>query len=156
MKTLLIMRHAKSDWSTSVADFDRPLNKRGRRDVPRLARLLKALPTGPGRILSSPALRARETAQGLALEVELVFDERLYLADSQTLAAALGEQEEALESLLVVGHNPGLEEWIASLCGCRLRLPTGGLAALEFAVDRWSRIAPGEGQLQWFVIPLLI
>ncbi len=158
MKTLLVMRHAKSDWSAAAADFDRPLNKRGRRDTPLMARLLQALEMGPQRLLASPAARARETAQGLAamLEAELAFDERLYLAVPRTLTAVLGEQDRALESLLVVGHNPGLEEWLSWLCGCRLRLPTAGLAALHLELDGWGQVRQGQGQLQWFATPRLV
>lgn len=158
MKTLLIMRHAKSDWSTAQAYFDRPLNKRGRRDVSLLARLIGRLEERPRLILSSPALRARETAEGLSAALgscTLAFDQRLYLAPPQVLGAVLGEQDDRCDPLLVIGHNPGLEEWLVLLCGARSRLPTAGLAALAVEAERWSELEPGQGQLQWLFIPRL-
>ncbi|MBI2505758.1 MAG: histidine phosphatase family protein [Candidatus Latescibacteria bacterium] len=158
MKTLLVMRHAKSDWSAAQADFDRPLNKRGRRDVPQLARLLGTLEEGPRLILSSPAARARETAEGLGTVLDsgvLVFDQRLYLAPPQVLGVVLGEQDDRCDPLLVIGHNPGLEEWLSLLCGGSLRLTTAGLAALELEAERWSEVRPGLGRLQWLFIPRL-
>lgn len=158
MKTLLIMRHAKSDWSTAGADFDRPLNKRGRRDVPLLARLLASLEERPRLILSSPAARARETAEGLSAALNscaLAFDPRLYLAPPQTLGAVLGEQDDRCDPLLVIAHNPGLEEWLALLCGAGGHLPTAGLAALQVEAERWSEVRPGQGRLQWFFVPRL-
>ena len=158
MKTLSVMRHAKSDRSVVQADFDRPLNHRGRRDVPQLARLLRPLEERPQLILASPARRARETAEGLAAALEpcaLAFDQRLYLAPPQVLGAVLGEQDDRYASLLVVAHNPGLEEWLTLLCGGSFHLPTAGLAALHLEVERWSQVGAGQGQLQWFFIPRL-
>ena len=158
MKILSIMRHAKSDQSVAQADFDRPLNNRGRRDVPQLTRLLRPLEERPQLILASPARRARETAEGLAAALApcaLAFDERLYLASPQILGTVLGEQDDRYTSLLVVAHNPGLEEWLALLCGGRLQLPTAGLAALRLEVERWSQVGTGQGQLLWFFIPRL-
>ncbi|MSR82706.1 MAG: histidine phosphatase family protein [Candidatus Latescibacteria bacterium] len=157
VKTLLIMRHAKSDWSTAGADFDRPLNKRGRQAVPQVAHLLSGLEEKPRLILSSPAARARETAEGLAaaLDCDLIFDPRLYLAPPQTLGAVLGEQDDRCDPLLVMGHNPGLEEWLALLGGGVCHLPTAGLAALALEAERWSEVRAGQGRLQWFFIPRL-
>lgn len=158
MKTLLIMRHAKSDWSTAGADFDRPLNKRGRQAVPLMARLLGGLEERPRLILSSPAARARETAEGLGAALDscaLAFDPRLYLAPPQTLGAVLAEQDDRCDPLLVIGHNPGLEEWLTLLCGAGGHLPTAGLAALAVEVERWSELEPGQGRLQWLFIPRL-
>lgn len=158
MKTLLIMRHAKSDWSTAGADFDRPLNKRGRQAVPLVAHLLSGLEEKPRLILSSPAARARETAEGLAAALDscdLTFDPRLYLAPPQTLGAVLGEQDDRCDPVLVMGHNPGLEEWLALLGGGVCHLPTAGLAALALEAERWSEVRAGQGRLQWFFIPRL-
>jgi len=162
MKTLLIMRHAKSDYPPDVADdFDRPLNKRGRKDVPRMARLLRAFGPLPDCILSSPAARARQTAEGMASgldlsEKSLLFDQRLYLAGSEALIQTIGELPDPGATALVIGHNPGLEQWLGQICGCRARLPTAGLAALRLDIPCWSEIQRVRGQLQWLVIPRLV
>jgi phosphohistidine phosphatase len=161
MKTLLIMRHAKSDYPPHIAnDFERPLNKRGNKDVPRMAGVLQGTALIPDQVLSSPARRARQTAEGMAagmgLAPTILFDERLYLAAPQTLAEVTAELPDGCETALVVAHNPGLEEWILRLCGGQLRLPTAGLVALHLNVPRWARIQAARGQLQWFVIPRLI
>lgn len=162
MKNLLIMRHAKSAYPADVADdFDRPLNKRGSKDVPLMADLLRSFGPTPECILSSPAARARETAEGMisglgAADEILLFDERLYLADPATLTRATGELPDSYGTLLVIAHNPGLEQWIARLCGCSLRLPTAGLAMLQFGAHPWSALQSVRCQLQWFVLPRLV
>lgn len=157
MKILLIMRHAKSDYPADVAhDIDRPLNKRGRKDVPRMAAVLHSFAQIPERILSSPAQRARETAEGVAGDAELLFDERLYMAGPETLAEVVAALPADCDSAMVVAHNPGLEDWIGHLCGARLRLPTAGLAALHLDVPRWDQIHGASAELQWFVTPRLV
>jgi phosphohistidine phosphatase len=126
--------------------------------VPQLARLLGGLEEKPRLILSSPAARARETAEGLAAALDscdLAFDPRLYLASPQTLGAVLGEQDDRCDPLLVIGHNPGLEEWLALLGGGACHLPTAGLAALQLEAERWSGVGTGQGRLLWFFIPRL-
>jgi len=162
MKTLLVMRHAKSDWSEpGASDFDRPLNKRGRKDVPRMARFLKALaPPGDGApgILSSPAARAKETAEGMAasLGAPIVHDGRLYGADPATLSDVLAGFDPELGSCLVVAHNPGLEAWISHLCGARVRLATATVACLHLAIDDWSALRDHCAHLEWLITPKLL
>jgi phosphohistidine phosphatase len=162
MKNLLIMRHAKSAYPPDVTDdFDRPLNGRGQKDAPRVARLLGAFGPTPERIVSSPALRARETAEmvaaGLEMSAELLsLDERLYLASTDVLNQVAGELPDALSSVLIVAHNPGMEQWIGRLCGGNVRMPTAGLAAVELPISRWIDVERVRGQLQWLVIPRLI
>ena len=122
MKTLFLMRHAKSDWSDSAqSDFDRPLNKRGLSDTPRMGALLSSDGGLTDFVLSSPANRARQTAE-LVIEsgqpeVALGFDERLYLADSSTLSQIVRSADEGCEAGLVIAHNPGMENWLADLSG---------------------------------------
>ena len=161
MKTLLLMRHAKSDWSDSAQlDFDRPLNKRGRFDAPRMAALLKWEGDLADFILSSPANRARQTAE-LIMEsgrgdVALGFDERLYLADSSTLSQVVRSSDNSCESGLVIAHNPGMEDWLTDLSGCELQFPTAAMACVQLDIGRWSDIVDGCGQLRWFVPPRLL
>lgn len=161
MKTLFLMRHAKSDWSnSSQSDFDRPLNKRGLADAPRLAAPLSIGSGLTDFVLSSPANRARHTAELIIesgnLEVVLGFDERLYLADSSTLSQVVRSADEGCESGLVVAHNPGMESWLADLSGCALRFPTAALACVQLDIGRWADVVDGCGQLQWFVTPRLL
>ena len=161
MKTLLIMRHAKSDRPPDIPDdFDRPLNKRGKKDVPHMARVLRSGGLIPDQILSSPAQRARQTAEGMAAGMDItapiLFDEGLYMASSQSLTRVVAELPDTSASALVVAHNPGLEEWIESLCGGGLCLPTAGLALIHLDTSRWAELSAERGQLQWFVIPRLI
>ena len=157
MKTLLVMRHAKSDWTVpGQSDFERTLNDRGLRDLPRMSCVLRAWGE-PEHILSSSAARARDTAERIVADAEAIrFDDRLYLADPQTLTSVVQQTDGGVESVLVVAHNPGLEDWIGELCGCRLRLPTAALACLQLDLRRWGELCSGNGQLQWFIIPRLL
>ncbi len=161
MKTLLLMRHAKSDWSDSAqSDFDRPLNKRGRSDAPRMAVLLNSAGCLADFVLSSPANRARQTAELVMesgrIDGTLGFDERLYLADSSTLSQVVRSAADSCESGLVIAHNPGMEDWLTDLSGCGLRFPTAAMACVQLDIGRWSDIVDGCGQLQWFVTPRLV
>jgi phosphohistidine phosphatase len=114
MKTLLILRHAKSSWKDSgISDFERPLNARGKRAADLIGRFMKKKKLRPDLILSSTAARARETI-GLVLEsarlvVELRYDERLYLASADRLAEIVSQIEDDRSQVMIVGHNPGME-----------------------------------------------
>lgn len=120
-RTLLILRHAKSDRDgDAIDDFARPLSARGRRDAPRMGRWLRAHGLRPDLVLSSPALRARQTTEAVleALELpqeRLRYDDRLYLAGVDTLLAVITECPARTGMLLLVGHNPGLEELLERL-----------------------------------------
>ena len=116
------MRHAKSDWQSGADnDFDRPLNKRGRRAAVEIGALLKKRIKPPDMVISSPALRARQTIERLFLQTgwrleRLKFDQALYLANLARLIDVCGEHEDK-STLMVVGHNPGLEDLLVHLCG---------------------------------------
>ena len=161
MKILLIMRHAKSDRAAGSADdFHRPLAHRGHTDLPLMAQLLRSSNLIPELIISSPATRARETAEGMAAGLKVAdrlrFDERLYLAGPPTLTAVVSEQPKPVQSILVIAHNPGLEEWLHRLCGCQARLPTAGLAVLQVELEDWAGLSTAPAQLEWFVLPRLV
>ncbi len=154
------MRHAKSDWSRpDRADFDRPLNKRGRKDVPRVAEFLEACAEPPDLVLASAAVRAQETAVRLVEELEegpqLVLDGRLYMAGPEALSEVLAATAGKAGTALVIAHNPGLEQWIARLTGARVRLPTAAVARVDLDVPRWEGPLD-EGALQWLVTPRLL
>ena len=160
MKSLLIMRHAKSDYPADVPnDFERPLNKRGVKDSPRMARVVLGADLVPD-LIGSPARRAQETVSGLVdggLRTRATsVDDRLYLADTQTLYEVISELPKECTSAMILGHNPGLESWIEELCGCRLRLPTAGVVAIDLSCTVWDQSYNAQGQLQWFQIPRLM
>jgi phosphohistidine phosphatase len=140
---LMLMRHAKSDRSDPGArDFDRPLTGRGRKAVPQMAKWLRKEGFAPGVILSSPAVRARETALLLARELEIreseiAWDEDIYDADLATLLRVIRRRTET--DLLLVGHNPGFDDLLCHLCreppscdGEGKLLTTAAIAVLEF------------------------
>lgn len=155
---LLLLRHAKSDWAQDCDDFDRPLNKRGRRDAPRMGAWLAAHGLMPDRVLSSPARRARQTTEAVceALQIpagRIVWDRRLYMAPLPLLLGILMDIPADTRRLLLVGHNPGLEDLLVHLAREPLPpspdaklLPTAGLAHLR--LDRgWQAAPQGTAEL---------
>lgn len=149
MKTLLLLRHAKSSWDDeSVPDHDRPLNRRGKKSAPMMGRLILKEGLTPERIYSSTAVRARKTAEAVARtcrvrdRLELV--ENLYLAPAGTLLAeAQSRTPEPVERVLLVGHNPGMEDLVEALSGHRERFPTAALAVFELGIDAWADLGLG-------------
>ncbi|MCA9296997.1 MAG: histidine phosphatase family protein [Phycisphaerales bacterium] len=140
---LLLMRHAKSSWKDhSLADHDRPLNKRGRRDAPRMGARLGEAGLVPQVIVSSTAERARETAELLAAGCvpvpRLTFLRELYHGDDMDYERAIRQVDDACRCLLVIGHNPGLEEIIARVSHESCRMPTAAIAVLELDLSRWD------------------
>jgi phosphohistidine phosphatase len=153
MKTLLLMRHAKSSWKDSdLADHERPLNKRGRSDAPRMGQVLCDRELVPQRILCSSALRARQTAEAVAnttgFQGEVSYLDRLYLAEADEYIAALRELPDTIERVLIIGHNPGLETVLQMLSGRIESLPTAVIAYLVLPVRQWSEVSPEtDGEL---------
>lgn len=144
VKTLLVLRHAKSSWNdTSLDDHERPLNKRGRRDAPRMGEWVRDHQLIPDVIISSDAVRARLTAEAVAEAAryagEIRLDPRLYAASRADILTVLGAgQETQAGTVMIVGHNPGLEELVAQLTGEQRNLPTAALAQIVLPIDRWS------------------
>jgi len=152
MKTLFLLRHAKSSWKEAdIADFDRPLNERGRRAAPFMGRLLKERGFAPDLIISSPAKRARKTAKlvkaGGEYEAEIVFDDRIYEASASTLLYVAGEIDDSIDSVMLVGHNPGMEGAVRVLTGRPEPMPTAAVAVIDLDIDTWKQIASGRGTL---------
>lgn len=135
-KTLYIARHAKSSWDdASLSDFERPLNKRGKKDAPFMAKLLKEKGIKPDLILSSPAKRAKTTAKHYHEELgsKLKFDERIYEASLMSLIYLAQETFEHVDSLMIVGHNPGLTMLNDRLSDKSIyNIPTCAVVAIEF------------------------
>lgn len=158
MKTLLLLRHAKSSWDQpSLPDFDRPLAERGKRDAPRMGKALRERGPHPELIISSPAARTRATIKAIAasarFEAEIQFEECVYGASSAELITLIRRLPQEKASAMIVGHNPGLEDLVARLTGRPERMPTAALACIEFQVDRWEDVEGGEGKLAWLLTP---
>jgi len=161
MKQLLLLRHAKSSWSDDATpDFARPLAPRGERDAPAMGERLRSHGVTITRIVSSPALRARRTAELVAAalghsehDVQLVPE--LYLAAPRTILDVVARQIDAVDSLLIVGHNPGLTELANGLLP-ELDLddlPTAGVVALRCHTPHWARVATAARELAFYDFP---
>jgi phosphohistidine phosphatase len=152
------MRHAKSSWGDpSLADFERPLNERGRKAAPLVGRFRRKQRLRPDLVLSSPAERARQTAalviEAAGLKAPLRYDERIYEATPSRLAEVVSQVEEAVGELLLVGHNPGLAGLLELLAGESRRVPTAALARVALDVEKWGRLRAGVGRVELFVRP---
>jgi phosphohistidine phosphatase len=158
MKTLYLLRHAKSSWKDAgLADFDRPLNERGRRAAPFMGRLMRDRGADVDLIISSPAKRARKTAklflEAGGFETDVLNDERIYEASPSTLMYVAGEIDDRFSSVVLVGHNPGMEGLIRALTGQSEPMPTAAIAIIKLAIDSWKDIAAGVGVLATVIRP---
>jgi phosphohistidine phosphatase len=145
MKTVLLMRHAKSSWAESgLSDHERPLNDRGEMAAARMGRLLVQQNLSPDAILHSTAARARDTARRAAkagaLSASLEARRELYLAAPEAYIAVLQALPSRVGCVLVVGHNPGLEELVTTLSGRHERMPTAALAELSLDIGEWPEL----------------
>jgi phosphohistidine phosphatase len=168
MIRLLLLRHAKSDWSDAgLADRDRPLSKRGRESAPVIGRHMREKGWIPDLVLSSPATRTRQTL-GLVLDrigtsPNITFDETLYdFGSGERLLAAIKEHGGNAKTLMLVGHNPAIERLALLLAGkgetealaaMERKFPTAALAVIDFQAKAWSSIKPAKGTLMAFVTP---
>lgn len=156
---LILMRHAKSSWDTPAQDdFDRPLNDRGYRSAAALGDWLRAKGHVPDQILCSSARRTRETLEGLQLmDIDAQYQERLYHAAPQTLAAALTEATG--QTVLIIAHNPGIAGFAARMVTrppAHVKFfdyPTGATLVAQFKAQSWDRAAPGSGTPTDFTVP---
>lgn len=166
MKTLTLLRHAKSGWDDTVSrDFDRPLNPRGRKAARTIGFEMKARGLGFDLVLASPARRVIETLEEVAVSygpLDARYDERLYLASAATLLDMVRTAPDQVERLLLVGHNPGLEE-IALILSSRdgtglrgeveIKYPTGTVAEIELPTERWAEVKERTGKIVRFIRP---
>lgn len=167
MRRIFLLRHAKSSWDIEgQEDFDRPLNQRGRNSVPAVGAYLRAQEIAPDLILCSTACRTRET---LALllpflrgEATIRLEDRLYLASADRLAAALKLLDNAVRQVLIIAHNPGIQELALSLAAkdrsgerraMESKFPTAALAEIDLPGRPWSSLEPHAGRLVRFVTP---
>jgi phosphohistidine phosphatase len=157
MKTVLIMRHAKSSWDKAfTADHDRPLKKRGKHDSPRMGRLIREQDLVPDLIITSSAKRAVATAEAVALacgyEHEIEVTREFYHAGVDAYIDWLQSLPDHCHRVLIVGHNPGMEELLEELTGTWQRMPTAALAEVRFPLTFWSgldEMTVGEMKNLW-------
>jgi phosphohistidine phosphatase len=167
MTILALMRHAKSEWGDGgVADFDRPLNKRGRRSAERVGKELKVRRVRFDRVIASPAIRVRETLErlerGYGQQLPVEFDPRIYDANLATLFELVRTIPASVHAPLLIGHNPGLHQLALALTlpdasGLREQLtenlPTGALALIEFSAVRWDEVRQQSGTVRELILP---
>ena len=157
--TLMLLRHAKSDWESGAAsDHQRPLAKRGRKSAPLIGQFLQNGAGVPQQVICSTALRARQSwelvAKELANPPEVVFNDALYATTAAAVITLLRDYQGSATRLLLVGHEPTWSMLVSELCGggC-VRMPTAALAAITFSCDRWQDLASGAGTLTGLVTP---
>lgn len=150
-RQLILLRHAKSSWKHDLPDHERPLNKRGRRDAPRIGAAIAELGWVPERVVCSTAARTRETLRRVIDQLsplpEITFDERLYLGDLAEIRGALDALPAELGRVMVVGHNPGWEDAVEQLSGIPTRITTCNAALLEGAGGSWGAALQGAWDL---------
>ena len=158
MKTLFLLRHAKSSWKDqSLPDFERPLNRRGKDAAEKVGRYLKRELIVPELVLSSPALRARDTIERVAKAAkwspDIRFDQRIYEAGGLRLLEVVSQIENERKTALLVGHNPGLEELLMLLTGESKKVSTAALIKLELKSSKWANAADKRAKLAWLIKP---
>jgi len=160
MKTLYLLRHAKSSWAIpGQKDYDRPLNDRGIQDAPAMGARMRERNVAVDLIVSSPAVRALNTAQAVCEELrlnldEIVQDRQIYLAGSAKLLQLISFFEEGKNSALLVAHNPALTDLANEIANARIdNIPTCGLVSITLPIQYWAEIVPGVGKVLDFDFP---
>lgn len=168
MKRLILLRHAKSDWDDPVKrDFDRPLNKRGEKAARLMGEYARAKKMQFDYLVASPAVRVGETLdmffETYGQNVETLWDRRIYLASSATLLDVVHDLPESATTVLMAGHNPGLEDLILDLVpddgsstlrdDVELKFPTASIAVMDLAIDNWSSADRKCAKLDLFIRP---
>lgn len=160
MKRVTIIRHAKSDWTKNLPDIARPLNERGRRNAPEMGQRLAARGVVPDLIVTSPAVRARITAEVIAVEIgyptsDIEVIEDLYGADVAEVIEILVALDDSVCHVAVFGHNPCLTSFVNHIVtGAGIEnIPTCGVAELSFAAEHWAGIENAEAKLLEFDYP---
>jgi phosphohistidine phosphatase len=149
MKQLLVLRHAKSSWKDArLSDFERPLNNRGKRDAPKMGKLIAKMDLTPELIISSAAKRALMTAEAAAAncgyEGNISATRDLYMGTSDDYLAILRDVPDSVKTVMVVGHNPDVEDLIEELTGSWEAMPTAALAQIQLPIDAWQALDLSE------------
>jgi phosphohistidine phosphatase len=160
MKLLTLVRHAKSSWKDPVLpDFERPLNKRGLRDAPAMGERMAGFAPGPDWIVSSPARRARETAEIIADRIgyprgKIAFDPRIYESSARGLIELIRGFDDARRHVMLFGHNPALTELVEILTGRPFEnVPTCGVVRVRFGIESWALVDAERADLVAFEQP---
>jgi phosphohistidine phosphatase len=158
VRTLFLLRHAKSSWKDeSLLDLERPLTRRGKRAAETVGQYLKSKAAIPELVLSSPALRARETLRlvmkAARWTTEVRYDQRIYGAGAMRLAEIIAEIDTDRKVALIVGHNPGIEELLFLLTGEMKQMPTGSVAKIVIKTPKWATAVDKRASLEWLVKP---
>ena len=160
MKTLIVVRHAKSSWSESgISDFDRTLNERGKRDAPVMADRLRKEQKTIDLFISSPAKRAKKTAELFAEkfkydEDKIVYFPELYLAGPRDFVAAIIQTPSEVNSVIIFSHNPGITEFVNTLTDTRIDdMPTSAVFIASIYSNKWSDFEKAEKEFQFFDFP---
>lgn len=163
MKQLLICRHAKSSWKNpNLVDFDRPLNKRGKKNAPQMGKMLVKHKVIPDLIVSSPAKRAKKTALILAKKLhypkkEIKYLKATYDAPSKDLITCIHSFDDRYSKIIMVGHNTGYTTLANTLGGLHIpNVPTCGIVALNFTIDSWRDVKEKNGDLVFFIYPKML
>ena len=161
MKTIILVRHAKSSWKDpSLDDFDRPLNKRGKRNAPLMGKKLKERQIMPDLILSSTAKRARKTAIAVAKAIgypkkKIKYRDDMYHPSARYLLEMVRNQDDKNETIMLFGHNPDFNDFADMLLEHNpiYNIPTTGIYCIRFDVDNWKKLREGKGESVFFDYP---
>lgn len=160
MRTLYLVRHAKSSWAEpGLSDKDRPLNKRGKHDAPKMGSLLYAKGERPQLLISSPAKRAMSTAKRIAKELDysakkIICDDRLYMADVEDFYTVIKETEDNIDQLMFFSHNYGITYFANLITGGNIdNIPTCGVVRIDFDISSWKDIEGQKGKMVYFEYP---
>ena len=159
MKELILIRHAKSSWSNPLLDdFERPLNKRGEKNAPFMAKVLKQKGLTPDLIISSPSIRTKQTLDYFIQEFdykgEIIFEESIYEAPFENLLKVIKNIDDKYKTIFLFGHNPGLNDLVDFLIGnFEENIPTSGVLQLNFDIKKWENLKEKIGILEFFIYP---
>jgi phosphohistidine phosphatase len=166
MKTILLLRHAKSSHDdSSLKDIDRPLARQGRKDAPRIGAFVKDIDALPASIVSSTAKRAKQTTElfieAAGMDSSLVtWNENLYYGGARDYLSAIQQASENIEGIMLVGHNPLMEETVSLLCNeegaYTVRMPPAALICIEHPGIEWNQVKVGTARLKWMMTPKLL
>ena len=160
MRTLYLIRHAKSSWKhEGLRDFERPLNGRGKRDAPFMGRQLNKQSILPDQLISSPAKRAITTAKLIATEIgypekQIIENQSIYEASVEDLVQVVKSIDDTIGTAMLVGHNPGMTYFANFLSGCEVdNLPTCAVFCMDFKIKSWADVEEGKGVFKLFDYP---